>query len=131
MEAIKLTWYQIFFNNRLGYRKDYKASFWYYINQYVKHYIIDIWYYTNEVKNPYNKQVEKKGPRGGHTGYYHNVTIPASKPTYSDLKITFIPRTWFAFYIKIGWSNNVYRVYEFSLGIVKLNWNIEIKLNNI
>lgn len=130
MEAIKLTWYQIFFNNQFGYRKDYQTSFWYYINQYVKRYIVNVWYYTNGVKKPYSKQVEKKGPRGGRTNYYHSVIIPASKPTHINLKLAFIPRTWFAFYIKFGWSNYVYRAYEFSLGIVKLNWNIEIKVNN-
>jgi len=130
MEAIKLTWYQIFFNNQFGYRKDYKASFWKYINEYIKRYIIDIWYYTNGVKKPYSKSVQKRGPRGGATGWWHNVTIPASKPTSRSLTLTFLSWTWFAFYLKFEWSNFVYTVYIFSIGIKKLNWNIEIKVNN-
>lgn len=130
MEAIKLTWYQIFFNNQFGYRKDYQASFWKYINEYVKRYIVNVWYYTDGHKKPYSERVEIKGPRGEHTGNYRTVQKPASKPTYKNLELTFLSWTWFAFKLNFHWSNYVYSVYTFGFGIEKLKWNIEIKLNN-
>jgi len=35
--------YQLFFNKYYGFRRDYKASFWYYINQWIERYLFRFW----------------------------------------------------------------------------------------
>tara|TARA_R110000796_G_scaffold58413_6_gene134965 strand:+ start:37 stop:432 length:396 start_codon:yes stop_codon:yes gene_type:complete len=130
MEAIKLTWYQLFFNKQFGYRKDYKASFWYYINQYVKRYIINITYRHDGKPEAYSVREEVKGPRGGRTNNYRTVTKPASKATYRDLSITFFGWTWFSITFEFKWSGYIFPEYGFSFSIDKLKWTFDFSFKN-
>lgn len=130
MTTITLTWYQRIFNKRFGYREDLVKSFWWYMNEYIKTYLININYYSNEVKEPYQKSVEKIGPRGEYTGYYHSVTIPKSKSTYTNFKIEFLPRTWIAFSFAFNTSTSIFPSYVIAFSLEKPNWQLSMKLQN-
>jgi hypothetical protein len=126
----KVKGYQKFFNNQFGYRKDYQASFFYYMKQYLQRYIVDWFYYSDGVPVATTKRVEKRGPRGGHTGQYHTIDVPASKPESISLKITFLSWTWLAFGFKFSWSSYVYPVIGLSVFVDKPNWMLTLKVKN-
>jgi hypothetical protein len=103
----KLKWYQIFFNERFHYRKDYTGSFWYYINQYVKK-VIDFRIYTDRISKPTIENIEIKGLRGGKTGTYTTKLVRKRKPTHESLTISFLRWTWFGISIEFHYSTYVY-----------------------
>ena len=126
----KLKGYQKFFNKRFGYRKDYQASFWYYINQYVKR-VIEFTHYTDAVTKPTTKSVEVRGPRGGHTGNYKTVDVPVSKATYRDLTVSLLRWTWFGISLSFHYSKHVYFQCNISLCLHKLDSTFKLEYSNI
>lgn len=126
----ELKGYQKFFNKRFGYRKDYQASFWYYINQYIKR-VFEITHYTDAVTKPTTKRVEIKGPRGGRTGNYKTVDVPLSKATYRDLTVSLLRWTWFGVGVKFHYSKQIYFQCSINLMIYKLDSTFKLGYSNI
>ena len=130
MATAELTWYQKRFNESRGYRKDLQRPFKWYVNDWIKSNLFTLDIHTDGVKKPYYKEVEKKGPRGGRTGNYHSVEIPASKPTFGNYKATLFPYKWLSFHIKFEWWTAHIRSYSIAIGLGKPNWQVKFKIEN-
>ena len=91
--------YQKFFNKKLGYRKDYKASFWYYLKQFQIKYFIYWYKFSNEDKS------------------------------YKSYSITFFNYTIFAFKFQLNIHNGIYFSSKISFSILKPNLQLVLKFN--
>jgi len=110
--------YQRFFNKLLGYRSDYKASFWKYLEDIFRRYILAFYYYTDKGYH----SVEVIGPRGGYTGKFKQVYQEKTTETY---RVILIPH-YIGLYVKFNWSWYFYFDCTISVGIEKLKSCLEI-----
>jgi len=97
MKTQKLTWYQKYFNKKLGYRDDYQNKFWYYIKQMQKNYFIYYFHYDDKKAN-------------------------SGKKMYETVSITLFWYTPLAIKFQFNWHNYLFFGCELTFSIIKLDF---------